>query len=252
VKLRPAAAVKNIIRSGLRGAHAGLGRVVRLTETGRILRTIPDAGLYRPLFEPWRSPQWRARLREGDNASVVSLDRKYVLWQTAAQAAQAPGDFMECGVYKGGTAYLLATVLEEHAPAKRLHLFDTFAGMPETRPEHDLHVQGDFDDTSLEAVSAYLAPKANVSFHPGLIPASFAGLEALRFSFVHIDLDIYEAIRDASAFAYERVAPGGFLLYDDYGFPSCPGARRAVDEFYAGKPERPLVLATGQCLVVKA
>ena len=43
----------------------------------------------------------------------------------------------------------------------------------------------------------------------------------------------------------------GFLVFDDYGFPSCAGARRAVDEFFANKPEVPLCLPTGQCLVVK-
>ncbi len=40
-------------------------------------------------------------------------------------------------------------------------------------------------------------------------------------------------------------------MFDDYGFASCPGARRAVDEFFVDKPERPLGLQTGQALVVK-
>jgi len=244
--------VKRLIKDGLEGAHARLGDLLRLTQTGLVRRSIPDAGLYRPLFSPWNSPDWRERLRERDPASVVSLDRKYVLWQTASQAARSlPGDFIECGAYKGGTGYLLATVLKAH-PEKRLHLFDTFAGMPETDPQRDLHAAGDFADTSLEAVRAYLAPHQNVVFHPGLIPESFGSLDALRFSFAHIDLDIYEAIGAATAFVYERLGPGGFLVFDDYGFPSCPGARQAVDEFFQGKNEAPIVLASGQCLVIKA
>jgi len=44
---------------------------------------------------------------------------------------------------------------------------------------------------------------------------------------------------------------GGCMIFDDYGFPSCPGARRAVDEAFADKPEIPLCLPTGQCMVVK-
>ena len=44
---------------------------------------------------------------------------------------------------------------------------------------------------------------------------------------------------------------GGIIIYDDCGYPSCPGARRAGDEFYADKPERPLVLNTGQAIVTR-
>jgi len=47
------------------------------------------------------------------------------------------------------------------------------------------------------------------------------------------------------------VAHGGFIVCDDYGFPSCPGARAAVDEFFAGKTAFPLCLPTGQALVFK-
>jgi O-methyltransferase len=42
------------------------------------------------------------------------------------------------------------------------------------------------------------------------------------------------------------------MVFDDYGLPSCPGARRAVDEFFARQPEVPLILATGQAVVFKA
>jgi len=45
--------------------------------------------------------------------------------------------------------------------------------------------------------------------------------------------------------------PGGVLLFDDYGYASCPGARAAVDEFFADKPEVPVAIATGQCSVQK-
>ena len=37
---------------------------------------------------------------------------------------------------------------------------------------------------------------------------------------------------------------GAVIVYDDYGFPTCPGARKAVDDFFADKPEMPLVLTT--------
>jgi hypothetical protein len=41
------------------------------------------------------------------------------------------------------------------------------------------------------------------------------------------------------------------MLFDDYGFVGEPGVRAAVDEFFRGKPEKPLYLPSGQALVVK-
>ena len=58
-------------------------------------------------------------------------------------------------------------------------------------------------------------------------------------------------MRDGCAFFYPRMAPGGVMVFDDYGAPTCPGVQQAVDEFFAGKPERPLYLPTGQAVVCK-
>jgi hypothetical protein len=44
---------------------------------------------------------------------------------------------------------------------------------------------------------------------------------------------------------------GGVIVADDYGFTSCPGAKRAWDDFFAGKPEKTIYLPTGQAFVVK-
>lgn len=48
-----------------------------------------------------------------------------------------------------------------------------------------------------------------------------------------------------------RLSPGGIIVLDDYGIASCPGARRAVDDFFMDKPERPLALLTAQALIHK-
>ena len=41
------------------------------------------------------------------------------------------------------------------------------------------------------------------------------------------------------------------MLFDDYGFESCPGAKQAVDEFFRDKAEKPLVLPTAQAIIFK-
>jgi O-methyltransferase len=211
---------------------------------------IPNAELYGPYLQPWRSTEWQARLRVSDGTSLVTPDRKYILWQLAEQLAKSVnGEFFECGVYRGGTAYLLAEILS--TTTKRLALFDTFSGMPGTDAEKDLHRAGDFDNTTLASVQRYLSRFRNITYHPGLLPATFEGFEQTAIAFAHIDLDIYEAIRAATAFVYPRLVKGGVVLYDDYGLPSCPGARLAVDEFFSDKPENVIALHTGQGLAIR-
>jgi len=64
-------------------------------------------------------------------------------------------------------------------------------------------------------------------------------------------VDIYQSIHDCCHHIYPRLSPGAMMVFDDYGFPSCPGARKAVDEFFHDKPERPLVLPTAQAIVIR-
>jgi O-methyltransferase len=218
---------------------------------------IPDGHLYRPLFSPWFGGGDRA-FREMYEPirpySLVSSDRCWVLWSLARQAALLGGEWWECGVYKGGTAMLLAGLIERlrqelnQAQHLTLRLFDTYQGMPPTDAQRDVHRAGDFADTDAASVRARV-PQPFVHLHAGFIPHTFEGLHDAQIALAHIDVDIYSSILDCCRFIYPRMLAGGFIVFDDYGFPTCPGARQAVDEFFADKPEVSLVLPTGQALV---
>ena len=215
---------------------------------------IPDAEFYTPVFCPWLGyGEFKHYYDRAKQHTIVSMDRFYTLFTLASQALSLPGDIWECGVYKGGTAILFAELIASKACAeKKLHLFDTFQGMPETDPEKDLHRLGDFADTSLSAVMERVGRPDTVRYHPGFIPETFAGLETAQIAFAHIDVDIYQSILDCCQFILPRLTLGGFMVFDDYGFPSCPGARAAVDEFFKDRPEKPLVLSTGQAIIFKS
>ena len=182
--------------------------------------------------------------------TLVDHARCYVLHQFAKQASALPGDLAEVGVYKGGTAKLLALTIALRAK-KTVHLFDTFAGMPPADAAVDCHHEGDLGDTSLQAVQRHLRDCDNVRFYPGFFPDTAGPVENLRFCLVHVDADIYQSVKDSCTFFYSRLESGGIMVFDDYGFPSCPGARKAVDEFFASKPECPVYLPSGQCVVVR-
>jgi hypothetical protein len=57
-----------------------------------------------------------------------------------------------------------------------------------------------------------------VEYHSGLIPNTFAGLEDSAISFVHVDVDIYQAVMDCCRFAFPRLVIGGIIVFDDYGY----------------------------------
>jgi O-methyltransferase len=223
-----------------------------------IKRLLTSAGLHVQVFSSGKFiplPLWESNRAFIDiwnqisGHTLVDKRRCFMLYQYACQARTLPGDAAEVGVYRGGTARLLAKTLA--AERRIVHLFDTFSGMPVVDPARDLHAAGDFRDTSLQAVGAYLADCPNVRLHAGLFPATAAPLAQLTFSFVHVDVDIYQSVWDCCQFFYPRLAPGGLLVFDDYGMITCPGAKQAVDEFFAEKPEYPCYLPTGQAVVVR-
>ncbi|MFO0735181.1 MAG: TylF/MycF/NovP-related O-methyltransferase [Labilithrix sp.] len=207
--------------------------------------------LYSKVVNPyvsWQKPaSFDTLFATARTRTLLSETRAHMLFSLARHAVQLEGSFAEIGVYRGGTAYLLANVAK--TKKRDLHLFDTFEGMPETDVKNDLHTAGDFADTSLESVRKFVGNSAE--YHQGFFPATAAGLEDTRFSFAHVDVDIHQSVADCCSFFYPRMTPGGVMVFDDYGWTSCPGAKRAVDDYFADKPEPVLHLSTAQAIVIK-
>jgi O-methyltransferase len=243
-----------MLRSLVSAALGPFGYAVRRVKPPAGCGNIPEVELYRPLFTPWLAPgPFQAAYAKVRPFTVITPDRLHVLYTLANQASALRGEFWECGVFRGGTAMMLADVLARAPSASgqpRLRLFDTFEGMPTTDDTRDLHVAGDFADTSAASVLERVGGARHANVHQGFLPATFRGLEASAIAFAHVDLDIYQSMLDACVFIYPRMTPGGFMVFDDYGMPSCPGARQAVDEFFRDRPERPLILPTGQAVVI--
>ncbi len=101
----------------------------------------------------------------------------------------------------------------------------------------------------MHAVRAYLAPHPEVRLHTGVFPETAGALANRRFSFVHVDAVLYRSVLSACEFFYPRLVTGGVMVFDDYLPPHCPGEKRAVDEFFAGTPDTPILMPTRQCIV---
>jgi hypothetical protein len=162
----------------------------------------------------------------------------------AVQATlKVPGEMAEVGVFLGGSA----AVILNASNGKHLHLFDTFAGLPDAG---DYLKKGEYAG-SLSSVKRTLKGYSDrITLHEGLFPRDTAAAVAhLRFSFVHLDMDLYDGTLDALRFFWPRMNPGGILISHDY--PLLSGVVRAFREFFADE-EAPFIPLSGQqCLAVK-
>jgi hypothetical protein len=181
--------------------------------------------------------------------ALLGIREMHNIFRLAEQVTKIEGDMAEVGVYRGGSARIIC----EAKAGKRLHLFDTFEGMPEANSSIDRHQQGDFSETSLEDVKGYLSGYDDVMFYKGLFPESARDLLArpIWFSFVNLDVDLYESTAAGLREFYPRMSRGGIILSHDYRSISCPGVKQAFDEFFLDKPEPIVELWDTQCMVVK-
>jgi hypothetical protein len=173
-----------------------------------------------------------------------------------------PGDIVECGVWRGGSMQAVAlTLMEQGVTDRRLHLFDTFEGMPppsekDRRPQgasaeellatHDKHHRiwaiAGLDDVQ-EGMRETEYPEEQIHFHKGLVEDTVPVHAPAQLAILRLDTDWYESTRHELEHLFHRLSPGGVLIIDDYG--DWDGARQATDEFMDKLAEPLLLLPVG-------
>jgi len=177
--------------------------------------------------------------------TLLTPDRVTSLIHLVRQVEHVAGDIAQVGVYKGGSARAISLNTYKH-----IYLFDTFEGLPEPTKGKDWHKLGDFSDSSIAHVMKVMEPYANYTIVPGLFPSSSTFTDE-KFSFVYIDVDLYQDTLNCFNYFYPRMNPGGIIVSDDYEMPSCPGVKLAIDEFMLDKPETLQSCARFQIHMVK-
>ncbi len=172
-----------------------------------------------------------------------------LLAEARRQAFYGEGDFIEMGVYRGGTALLLAAALREQAATATLHLLDAWQGMPPPTPQdgQPLVGEGFFADASEAQVRATLAQQGLLDCcrtYPGWFEQT---LPAIRgpFALAHVDCDYYAPVKFCLLHLLPRMSARGAIIIDDHGegpVRSFPGVARAVSEAIAGSEWRMLPL----------
>ena len=196
--------------------------------------------------------------RDHSRGLTVTYDENYTIYSCVLATLGLPGLIAEVGVYKGNTAKLICEI-KEH---KGLFLFDTFSGMPNEIISKNDHWELDtHKDTSIESVSEYLAAYPNVHFVPGIFPTSMSNYKAadfdtMVFSFVNIDVDLYQSTLDCLKYFYPRLVTGGRLVSHNYNLKASPGGdtpgvRKAFLKYFSESPDIIVEIAETQCLVIK-
>ncbi len=190
--------------------------------------------------------------------------RFYNLLQFLKQIPPEAGDYAECGCFRGLSSFLLLSTLREEKGlsyrGRGFHIFDSFQGLA-APSVHDF-----YDDVKshekiaapagkfaadIRVVKEALRDFPDVEYHPGWIPQSLEGIPEKKYKFIHIDLDFYEPIKGALEYFYPRLTENGMILFDDYGSPKWPGAKKAVDDYCRSRSISPLKLSTGQAVIWK-
>ncbi len=172
------------------------------------------------------------------------------------------GEFAECGCWKGHSTYIIAKIIAESGLTRPLSVFDSFEGLSDKKNEDkNERIEQTPDEidrekkmflSSEQRVAEVLSDFKFVKLYKGWIPGRFNEIRDKTFCFVHIDVDLYEPIFESLSFFYPRLASGGCIVLDDYGYTQFPGCKKAVDLFLSKHPHTVFYeMPIGGCFIIK-
>ena len=178
--------------------------------------------------------------------------RVYTACWAALQARNVPGDYVECGVNRGGIARTQIELLNFNQLEKSYWLVDTFCGFPEEQKSLvSSAMPADSYRECYEDVVKTFAPFPRVRLVRGAVPAALEQVEAQAVCYLSLDMNTAEPELQALEYFWPRLSPGAPVIMDDYAYHGFERQKTALDEFAAHKNVQILGLATGQGLIVK-
>lgn len=146
-----------------------------------------------------------------------------------------PGDFIECGVWRGGVCMFAAAFYKTHGINRKVYVADSFQGVPAPEDPKDIGMQLHLQDhlkVSREQVEAnfdkYGLLSDNIVFVEGWFKDTIPHLEN-NWSICRLDGDLYQSTKVCLDRLYPQLNEGGYMVIDDYG--CIDRARLAVTDF---------------------
>jgi O-methyltransferase len=184
--------------------------------------------------------------------TMTSIERMYSLYQSVHYVIDhnLPGDFVECGVWKGGSSMIIALTLKKLGINNRtIYMYDTYEGMSEpTDNDKDIHggsaeqqlnsaqkTEDIWCYSTLDEVKGNMQrtgyPADKIVYSKGKVEDTIPHTIPGKIALLRLDTDWYESTLHELKYLYPLLSRQGVLILDDYGH--WQGARKAVDEYFA-------------------
>jgi hypothetical protein len=180
--------------------------------------------------------------------------RAHVAFWVARQAAQLPGDFVECGVSTGFLASGIMQYLGWNRLNRRFVLFDTWSGLVDeylTRDEKDAGRLDWYADADFDNVRKNFDEFRNVDLVRGPVPDTLESADISQVCYLSLDMNCTHPEIAAAEYFWPRMVPGAFMLLDDYAYSGYEEQNIAFDEFAQRHRIEIVSLPTGQGLAIK-
>lgn len=178
-------------------------------------------------YSPWEGDEQFKKLYSiVKTHTLVDIYRCYELWNLVRNLQTIEGDILEVGVWRGGTGAILCKSSEN--TKTKVYLADTFRGVVKATENDTVYRGGEHSDTSEKIVIDLLneVNANNYQILKGIFPDDFPHIKIDKIKLCHIDVDTYQSAKDVFDYAWPKLAVGGIIVFDDYGFWTCEGVTK--------------------------
>jgi hypothetical protein len=208
------------------------------------------------MVEPRFAESYRLGKATGSWPGGEPAWRTYVACWAAQKAVNLEGDFVECGVNRGGMSRAICHYVGFEKLPKLFWLLDTYHGLDEGLINEEERGQGrtahrDYYTECYGAVQETFKSYPGVRVVQGIIPDTLSQVTAEKVSYLSIDMNCVAPEIAAAEFFWDKLVSGAVMVLDDYGFELHEPQKRAFDAFAEKRGVQVLSMPTGQGLIFK-
>jgi O-methyltransferase len=188
---------------------------------------------------------------------MTNIEQRINMYHLVSQvlAYDVPGDIVELGCNEGQSSVLFQKLIKSFGSNKKLHVYDSFEGLPELGSVDGTAYRVGELKTSIDQLhdnfKKYDLPPPEI--HKGWFNDTLPTGLPEKIAFAHLDGDLYDSILISLKYVYPRLTKGAICLIDDYcdpdinpfGWNELPGVKKACDDFLFDKPESVEIIYSG-------
>lgn len=213
----------------------------------------------RATYSPWLEDKEFMRLYDYLRSyTLVDKYRAFELWQLVkeVQKINPSSSILEVGVWRGGTSAIMGIMAQKLNKECVIFAADTFEGVVKASKIDSHYSGGEHSDTSIELVENLFFNTfklENIKMLKGIFPDDTSNqipVEA-NFGLIHIDVDVFKSAEDIMNWAWNKLLIGGIVVFDDFGFKTCSGITKYVENQREYKDRIVLHNLNGHGIIIK-